>query len=85
MSIEQRQSNLNAMQTELQSATDIRQVASINGRIAIESNAIQGQQAQAENLVALASAQGQANQQAALQSIRQGHEQAAAMFTGTLN
>jgi len=84
-SIEQRQANLNAMQTELQNATDIKQVEAINGRIAIESNAIQGQQAQAQNLAALASAQAQADQQAALQSIRQGHEQAAAMFTGTLN
>ena len=84
-SIEQRQANLNAMQEELQGATDIKQVASISGRIAIESNAIQGQQAQAQNLAALASAQAQADQQAALQSIRQGHEQAAAMFTGTVN
>lgn len=84
-SIEQRQASLNDMQLELQNATDIKQVASISGRIAIESNAIQGQQAQAQNLAALASAQVQADQQAALQSIRQGHEQAAAMFTGTLN
>jgi type IV secretion system protein VirB5 len=84
-SIEQRQASLNDMQTELQNATDIKQVTAINGRIAIESNAIQGQQAQAQNLAALAAAQAQANQQAALQSIRQGHEQAAAMFTGTLN
>ncbi len=84
-SIEQRQANLNEMQTELENATDIKQVTAINGRIAIESNAIQGQQAQAQNLAALASAQAQADQQAALQSIRQGHEQAAAMFTGTLN
>ena len=83
--IEQRQGNLNEMQTELENATDIKQVTAINGRIAIESNAIQGQQAQAQNLAALASAQAQADQQAALQSIRQGHEQAAAMFTGTLN
>jgi type IV secretion system protein VirB5 len=73
------------MQLELQSATDIKQVAAINGRIAIESNAIQGQQAQAQNLQALAAAQAQADQQAALQSIREGHEQAAAQFTGTLN
>ena len=84
-SIEQRQANLNAMQEELQGATDIKQVAAISGRIAIESNAIQGQQAQAQNLAALASAQAQADQQAAVQSIRQGHEQTAAMFTGTLN
>jgi len=84
-SIEQRQGNLNEMQAELENATDIKQVTAINGRIAIESNAIQGQQAQAQNLAALASAQAQADQQAAQQSIRQGHEQAAAMFTGTLN
>jgi len=84
-SIEQRQANLNAMQTELQNATDIKQVDAINGRIAIESNAIQGQQAQAQNLGVLASTQAQADQQVALQSIRQGHEQAAAMFTRTLN
>lgn len=84
-SIEQRQASLNDMQTELQNATDIKQVNAINGRIAIESNAIQGQQAQAQNLGALVSAQTQADQQAALQSIRQGHEQAAALFTGTLN
>ena len=85
VSIEQRQANLSAMQLELQSATDIKQVTAINGRIAIESNAIQGQQAQAQNLQALAAAQARADQQAALQSIRQGHEQAAAQFTGTLN
>jgi hypothetical protein len=84
-SIEQRQASLNDMQMDLQNATDIKQVNAINGRIAIESNAIQGQQAQAQNLATLASAQAQADQQAAQQSIRQGHEQAAAMFTGTLN
>ncbi len=84
-SIEQRQANLNAMQIELQGATDIKQVTAINGRIAIESNAIQGQQAQAQNLQAMVTAQAQADQQAALQAIRQGHEQAASMFTGTLN
>ena len=84
-SIEQRQANLTAMQAELQGATDIKQVTAINGRIAIESNAIQGQQAQAQNLQAMVTAQAQADQQAALQAIRQSHEQAAAMFTGTLN
>jgi type IV secretion system protein VirB5 len=84
-SIEQRLANLGAMQLELQSATDIKQVTAINGRIAIESNAIQGQQAQAQNLQALAAAQAEADRQAAIQNIRQGHEQAAAQFTGTLN
>ena len=83
-SIEQRQANLTTMQAELQAATDIKQVTAINGRIAIESNAIQGQQAQAQNLQAMVAAQAQADQQAALQAIRQGHEQTAAMFTGTL-
>ena len=34
-SIEQRQGNLNEMQTELENATDIKQVTAINGRIAI--------------------------------------------------
>jgi type IV secretion system protein VirB5 len=83
-SIEQRLANLNQMQMELQGATDIKQVSAINGRIAIESNAIQGQQAQAQNLTALANAQAQADQQSQLQTMRQGHEQAAAMFTSTL-
>ena len=82
--IEQRLANLIEMQTKLQNATDIKQVAAINGRIAIEANAIQGQQAQAQNLVAIANAQTQADQQTQLQTIRQGHEQAAAMFTATL-
>ena len=84
-SIEQRQSNLNDMQDELTNATDIKQVEAINGRIAIEANAIAGQQAQAQNLQALATAQAQADRQSQEQTIRQGHEQAAAMFSGTLN
>jgi len=84
-SIEQRQANLTAMQTELQSATDIKQVASISGRIAIEANAIQGQQAQASNLEALANAQAQSATQAALEATRQAHEQAAAQFSSALN
>ena len=71
--------------SELQDATDIKQVEAVNGRLAIESNAIQGQQAQAANLQALAAAQAQSDQQAAMESIRQGHEAAAAQFTGTLN
>ena len=82
--IEQRLANLTAMQAELQGAADIKQVAAINGRIAIEANAIQGQQAQAQNLLTLATAQAQAEQQAQLATVRQGHEQAAALFTGTL-
>ena len=83
-SIEQRQSNLNDMQDELTNATDIKQVEAINGRIAIESNAIAGQQAQAQNLQALAAAQAQADTQSQLQAIRQNHEQAAAAFDSTV-
>jgi type IV secretion system protein VirB5 len=83
-SIEQRLANLTQMQVELQGAADIKQVAAINGRIAIESNAIQAQQAQAQNLMTMASAQAQADQHSQLQTIRQGHEQAAAMFTANL-
>jgi hypothetical protein len=81
-SIEQRLATLTAMQQQLQGATDIKQVAAINGRIAIEASAIQGQQAQAANLQALASAQIAAQQQQQLQQIRQNHEQAAALFAG---
>jgi hypothetical protein len=84
-SIEQRQSNLTAMEAELQGATDIKQVEAINGRIAIEANAIQGQQAQATNLQALANAQSQSTIQTAQEATRQAHEQAAAQFTSTLN
>ncbi len=82
--IEQRLANLDAMKNELQGATDIKQVAAINARISIESNAIQGQQVQAQNLVAMANAQAQADQQTQFSNIRQGHEQAAAAFTSTL-
>jgi len=81
-SIEQRLTNLKSMQQHLQSATDIKQVTAINGRIAIEANAIQGQQAQAANLQALATTQITVQQQQQLQQVRQSHEQAAALFAG---
>ena len=67
------QTNLSAIQTRLQelpnlesdiqSATSITQVSAINGRIAIESQFVQAQQAQAANLQVLAMEQSQANQQ----------------------
>jgi type IV secretion system protein VirB5 len=84
-SIEQRLANLLQMQTQLQAATDIKQVTAINGRIAIEQHAVQAQQAQAQNLQALATAQIGTQQQQQMQLVRQGHEQAAALFTATLN
>jgi type IV secretion system protein VirB5 len=81
-SIEQRLANLSAMQTQLQSATDIKQVTAINGRIAIEQHAIQSQQAQATNLQTMAVAQIAAQQQQDQQLIRQGWDQLAAQFAG---
>ena len=83
-SIEQRLATLNEMQKELQGASDIKQVAAIHARIEIEANAIQAQQSQAQNLLTLASTQTQADQQGQLAAIRQGHEQAAALFNGAL-
>jgi hypothetical protein len=84
-SIEQRLSDLGQMQTELQGASDIKQVEAINGRIAIEQNAVSAQEAQATNLQALGSAQISSNEQAQEQQMREGHEKAAQQFTGTLN
>jgi type IV secretion system protein VirB5 len=50
------------LEADLNSATSITQVSAINGRIAAESQFVQGQQAQAANLQVLASEQ-QASQQ----------------------
>lgn len=60
--IEQRLQDLPNLEADLNSATSITQVTAINGRIAAESQFVQGQQAQAANLQVLASAQ-QASQQ----------------------
>jgi Type IV secretion system proteins len=80
-SIEQRLLNLSAMQAQLQSATDIKQVTAINGRIAIEQHAIQSQQAQATNLQTMAVGQIAAQQQQSQQRIRQGWDQLASQFS----
>jgi hypothetical protein len=60
--IEARLQQLPDLEADLNSATSITQVSAINGRIAAESQFVQGQQAQAANLQVLASEQ-QASQQ----------------------
>jgi type IV secretion system protein VirB5 len=56
-SIQQRLALLPALETALSGATSITQVNAINGRIAVEANYVQAQQAQAQNLTVLASQQ----------------------------
>jgi type IV secretion system protein VirB5 len=56
-SIQQRLALLPALDTALSGATSITQVNAINGRIAVEANYVQAQQAQAQNLTVLASQQ----------------------------
>ena len=79
-SIESRLASLDDMQNTLQNATDIKQVEAINGRLAIESNAIQGQTAQAQNLQTLAVAQAQAQQLQQQSMVRQNAEAMQAAF-----
>lgn len=83
-SIESRLANLTEMQTTLQNSTDIKQVEAVNGRIAIESNAIQAQTAQAQNLQALATAQVQAQQIQQQLTVRQNAEAMQAAFPNAL-
>lgn len=61
--IEQRLQQLPNVESDLSSATSITQVEAINGRIATESQFVQAQQAQAQNLQVLATEQEQATQQ----------------------
>lgn len=61
-SINERLNNLDQMKDELSNATDITQISAINGRIAVENQAIQAQAAAAQNLQMMAQAQ-MANQQ----------------------
>lgn len=56
-SIQQRLALLPALETALSGATSITQVNAINGRISVEANYVQAQQAQAQNLTVLASQQ----------------------------
>lgn len=56
-SIQQRLALLSGLAAALSGATSITQVDAINGRIALESNYVQAQQAQAQNLMVLAAEQ----------------------------
>ena len=61
--IQQRMQELPNLEADLNAATSITQVDAINGRIAAESQFVQAQQAQAQNLQVLASEQVQSQQQ----------------------
>lgn len=61
--IQQRMQELPNLESDLNAATSITQVDAINGRIAAESQFVQAQQAQAQNLQVLASEQALSQQQ----------------------
>jgi hypothetical protein len=79
--IEARLQQLPDLEADLNSATSITQVSAINGRIAAESQFVQGQQAQAANLQVLASEQ-QASQQ---QQEQEAHQESDANLLDALN
>ena len=82
-SIQQRLALLPALETALSAATSITQVNAINGRIAVEANYVQAQQAQAQNLAILASQQeASARQQAQEEHAREANAIAAQYKAG---
>jgi hypothetical protein len=82
-SIQQRLALLPALETALSAATSITQVNAINGRIAVEANYVQAQQAQAQNLAILASEQdASARQQAQEEHAREANAIAAQYKAG---
>ncbi len=70
-SLEDRATNLNDLQTQIDSAPDIQAQQALTNRIAIEQAMVQNQQAQATNLQILNNAQKEAMEQAQKQSQRQ--------------
>lgn len=64
-SIQQRLALLPQLETALSTATSINQVNAINGRIGVEANFVQAQQAQAQNLMVLAAEQDASQRQQA--------------------
>ena len=78
--LQQRLQKLDDMNQQLAKATSITEINAINGRIAVESIAVQAQQAQAANLVALATAQAEINRESEAQAMRQEHTQTAGLF-----
>ncbi|MGI4797070.1 MAG: type IV secretion system protein [Janthinobacterium lividum] len=71
---------LQDMDDKLAAAKSITEVNAITGRIAVESIAVQAEQAQAANLVALATAQAEINRENEAQAMRQEHTKTSAMF-----
>jgi hypothetical protein len=71
--------------TDLNSATSITQVSAINGRIATESQFVEGQQAQAVNLQVLATEQSESQQQQDREQFVQGETQTAADMQAAAN
>jgi Type IV secretion system proteins len=82
-SIQQRLALLPALEALLGAATSITQVNAINGRIAVEANYVQAQQAQAQNLAILASErEASARQQAQEEHAREANAIAAQYKAG---
>lgn len=73
--IQQRLQQLPDLEADLGTATSITQIAAINGRIATESQFVQGQQAQATNLQVLATEQSLSQQQQVHEQFVQGETQ----------
>lgn len=83
-SIQQRLALLPALVTALSAANSITEVNAINGRIAVEANFVQAQQAQAQNLAILASErEASARQQAQEEHARQANAIAAQYKAGS--
>ncbi|OYV67384.1 MAG: type VI secretion protein [Acidiphilium sp. 21-66-27] len=74
-SLEAREQELPQIQSQLNSAKTIQQVASIQARLSAEQNYVQAQQAQAQNLQLLAFEENRAGQEAAAQENAKGEEQ----------
>ena len=79
-SIEQRITGLSDLQGQLDSATTIQQVSSVNARIAAENTYLSAQQAQATNLQTITAAQIATQQQQQQQMVSQQAQQASAAF-----
>ena len=79
--LQNRLAEITGMSQKLATASSITQVAAITGRIALETLAVQAQEAQAANLNALATAQNELNLTNREQAIRQEHQQTAALFS----
>ena len=78
--LKQRLTDLSEMNTALSAAKDITEVSAITGRISVEGIAVQAEQAQAANLVALATAQAEINRENEAQAMRQEHTKTSSLF-----